>query len=165
MEPRISTEPALWAVRSTGLILIEAPSSAYPSSMLRVGKSPVYRGGDRRRCDTKPPPFYCALDRHARTMSGCILRQDGDLGLHRHRPAGPDAWLQALAPERDALGLAVAGLLPGYGRADRWAQAGRPVGLGPALSMQALQGGQATNATRDSQPSAVLRRGGLRPQA
>jgi hypothetical protein len=30
----------LWAVRSTGLILIEAPSSAYRRGMLALGKQP-----------------------------------------------------------------------------------------------------------------------------
>jgi hypothetical protein len=31
-------------------------------------------------------------------MDVCILRQDGEVVLHRHMPASPDALLKAIAP-------------------------------------------------------------------
>jgi hypothetical protein len=60
------------------------------------------------RFDTTPPPFYCGIDLHARPMSVCSLRQDGEVLLHRNLPASPDALLKALAPYRHAMVGAVA---------------------------------------------------------
>src|SRR4030095_15509069 len=114
---------------------------------------------------TQQHPFYCGIDLHARTMDVCILSQDGEVVLHRNMPARPDALLQAIAPYRAGMVIAVAWLLPWYGLADLGAHAGLPFVLGHALSMQAMHGGQATNDTSDSQPIAVLLRGGLLPQA
>ena len=79
-------------------------------------------------------------------------------------PAGPAPLLKALAPSRADRVVCVACIVPWYWRADRCARAGRPCGLGHALSMPAIQGGQATNAQSDAQTIAVLRRGGRRPQ-
>ena len=98
-------------------------------------------------------------------MDGGILRQDGAVVLHRNMPASPDALLKALAPSRDHLVVAVECLFPWDGLADLWAHAGLPCVLGPALSLQALHGGQAQNEKLDSQNMAVLRRGGRLPQA
>lgn len=128
--------------------------------MLRVGNSTVYRGGDRMRFYTNQHQFSWGLDWHACTLDVCILRQDGEGGLHRKMPARPDALLQALAPYRDDRGIAVACLFPWYGLADLCAQEGLPFVLGHALSRKALHGGKATNATIDSQTIAVLLRGG-----
>src|SRR5262252_7166473 len=55
-EVRMSTEPALWAVRSTALILIEAPSPAYPGGMLVVGKS--LSKEEETSCDSTPPSTH-----------------------------------------------------------------------------------------------------------
>src|SRR5919108_4075334 len=54
---------------------------------------------------------------------------------------------------------------PGTWLADRWAQAGLPCGLGHALSLKAIPGGQAKNDKIDAHTIAVLRRGGMLPQA
>jgi hypothetical protein len=40
-------------------------------------------------------------------MYVCILDQQGEIALHRHLQASPDALLKAIAPYRDALVLAV----------------------------------------------------------
>ena len=159
------TERTLEAVACKRLILIEAPSSAYLSGMLRVGKSPVERGGERRRFYTKQHQFYCGIDLHARTMYVCILRQDGEVVLHRHMPARPDALRKALAPYRDDMVIAVECIFTWYWLAELGAQEGLPVVLGHALSMKAIHGGTATNDKIDSQKIAVLLRGGMLPQA
>src|SRR5439155_23366596 len=123
------------------------------------------RGGDLRRCSTQHHPLYCGLDLPARPMDVCLLRQDGAGVRHRQMPARPDAVLKAIAPSRDAMVVAVAWILPWYGLADLGAPDGLPVVLGPALSLQALHGGTATNDPIDSQNLAGLLRGGLLPQA
>jgi hypothetical protein len=56
------------------------------------------RGGDLRRFYTQQHPFYCGIARHACTMDVCILRQDGEVMLHRKMQARPDAVLKAMAP-------------------------------------------------------------------
>ena len=114
---------------------------------------------------TKQHPFYCGIDLHARTLYLCILDQAGATLVHRHRPATPEALLKAMAPSRNQIVMAVACLFPWYGLADLCAAHGIPVVLGHARSMQALQGGKATNDTIDAQTIAGLLRGGLLPQA
>jgi hypothetical protein len=114
---------------------------------------------------TKQQQFYCGIDRHARTLYLCLVNQDGEIRVHRNMPAGPDPFLKAVAPYRSDLVVCVAGLFTGYGLADLWARAGIPLVLGHALSMKALQGGQATHDTIDAQHIAGLRRGGRLPQA
>jgi transposase len=56
-------------------------------------------------------------------------------------------------------------MFPWYWLADRWAQEGLPCGLGHALSRKAIPGGQAKNDKIDAHTIAVLRRGGMLPQA
>jgi hypothetical protein len=98
-------------------------------------------------------------------MSLCILNQDGASLMHRNRPAGPDAFLKAMAPSREDLVVCVACLFPWYWRADLCAREGLPCVLGHALSMQAIHGGKANNAKSDAPKMAVRRRGGRRPHA
>jgi hypothetical protein len=98
-------------------------------------------------------------------MYVCILDQAGATLLHRHMTAPPEALLTALAPSRDPIVLAAACMLTWDGLADLCAAHGMPVVLGHALSRQAIQGGKATNDTIDAQTIAVLRRGGMLPQA
>ena len=114
---------------------------------------------------TKQHPFYCGIDLHARTMSLCILHQDGAMLVHRHMPAGPDPFLQAVAPSRTALVVCVACIFTWYWLADLCAREGMPLVLGPALSMKAIHGGSAKHDTIDAQKIAVLLRGGMFPQA
>ena len=98
-------------------------------------------------------------------MDVCILSQDGERGLHRHRPAGPAPFLKAIAPSRADLVGCVACIFPWDWLADLWTREGMPFVLGPAWSMNAIPGGQATNDTMEAQTIAVLLRGGLLPQA
>ena len=114
---------------------------------------------------TKQHPFYCGIDLHARTMSLCLLHQDGAMLVPRNMPAGPEPFLQAVAPYREPLVVAVECLFTWYWLADLCARAGMPFVLGQALSMQAMHGGKAKNDTLDAQQIAVLLRGGRLPQA
>src|SRR5262249_17511313 len=105
--PEAAAKRRLEAVRCSALILIEAPSSAYPCGMLRLGNITLSRGGDLRRFSTTQHPWYCGIDRHAHTMDVCILSQDGEGVLHRHMQAAPASFLTALAPDRDGRAVAV----------------------------------------------------------
>ena len=117
------------------------------------------------RFSTTQPPFSWGIALPARTLYVGSLRQDGEVGLPRNRQAKPDAWLQAIAPYRNAIGVAVAGLFPWDGLAALGTREHLPCGLGPALSMQALHGGKATNDRIDAHKIAVVLRGGRLPQA
>jgi hypothetical protein len=114
---------------------------------------------------TNQHPFYCGIDVPARSMYVCIMHHAGEILMHRHRKAAPEPFLKAIAPYRDGLVVAVECLLPWYGLAALCAQAGIACVLGHALYMQAMHGGKAKNDQIDSQKSAVLRRGGMLPQA
>jgi hypothetical protein len=117
------------------------------------------------RFSTQQHPLYCGIDLPARTLYVCILSQDGEMVLHRTRPARPDAWLKAMAPYRDDIGIAIAGLLTWYWLAALCADQEIPFVLGHALSRKAIHGGKATHDTLDSQTIAALLRGGLWPPA
>src|SRR3989442_14487369 len=115
------------------------------------------------RFSPKPHPFYCGIDRHARTMSLCVLHQDGASLGHRNMPVGHEPFLKALAPSREDLVVCVACLLPWDGLADLGAREGMPCVLGHALSLKAMHGGKATNDTMAAQKMAGLLRGALLP--
>jgi len=51
--------------------------------------------------------FYCGVDLHARCMYLCILDHTGQPLLHRNYPADARAFLDAVAPFRDGLVVAV----------------------------------------------------------
>jgi transposase len=114
---------------------------------------------------TKPHQFYCGIDLHARTMYVCILKQDGELLVHRNMKASPDTFLKAVAPYRDDLVVAVECMFTWYWLADLCAQEGIPFVLGHALYMKAIHGGKAKNDKIDAHKIAVLLRGGMLPQA
>jgi transposase len=114
---------------------------------------------------TTQHPFYCGIDLHARTMSVCIIDQNGEILVHRHMKTSPEAFLTILAPYRHGVVVAVECLLTWYWLADLCADEGIPCVFGHALSMQALHGGKAKNDTIDSPKMAVLLRGGMLPQA
>jgi hypothetical protein len=80
-------------------------------------------------------------------------------------PAGPAPFLKAVVPYRADLVVCGEGVFTWYWLADRWAREGIAVVRGHALDMQAIHGGNATNDKLDAQQSAVLRRGGMLPQA
>src|SRR5262247_2020494 len=117
------------------------------------------------RFSMKPHPFYCGIDLHARTMYVCILSQDGEIGLHRHMPAGPEPFLKAIAPYREDLVVCVECIFTWYWLADLCAREGIPFVLGHALDMKAIHGGKAKNDKIDAQKIAVLLREGMFPQA
>jgi transposase len=98
-------------------------------------------------------------------MYVCVLKQDGEVLLHRNMQAAPEPFLKAIAPYRDGLVVAVACLFTWYWLADLCADEGIPFVLGHALSMQAIHGGKAKNDKIDSQKIAALLRGGMLPQA
>ena len=114
---------------------------------------------------TTQHPFYCGIDLHARTMSLCVLSQDGEILVHRNMPAGPAPFLKAVAPYRTDLVVCVECIFPWYWLADLCAREGIPFVLGHALSMKAMHGGKAKNDKIDAQKIAVLLRGGMLPQA
>jgi transposase len=114
---------------------------------------------------THQHPFYCGIDLHARSMYVCIVSHDGEMLLHRNMKAAPEPFLQAVAPYRDGLVVAVECLFTWYWLADLCTAEGIPFVLGHALYMQAIHGGKAKNDQIDSQKIAALLRGGMLPQA
>src|SRR5262245_42697176 len=62
--------------------------------------------------------FYCGVDLHARTMYLCILDPAGLVVFDQNLPAQPQAFLQAIAPFRDDLVVAVECLFCWYWLAD-----------------------------------------------
>jgi Transposase len=114
---------------------------------------------------TTQHPFYGGIDLQARSLYVCVLSQEGDILLHRHRKAAPEPFLRAVAPSRDGLVVAVECLVTCSGLADLCAEAGLPFMLGQALSMTAIPGGTAKTDTIDSHTIAAWLRGAMRPQA
>jgi transposase len=95
----------------------------------------------------------------------CILNQDGEIREHRNMKAAPDPFLKAIAPYREDLVVCVECLFTWYWLADLCAREGIPFVLGHALYMKAIHGGKAKNDKIDAHKIAVLRRGGMLPQA
>ena len=93
------------------------------------------------------------------------MRHEGESVRPRHRTAGPAPCLQAVAPERAGLVVAVAGLGPWSWLAALGVPAGLPCVLGPALSRRARPGGPAQHAQLDAPKMAPRRRGGRLPPA
>jgi hypothetical protein len=85
--------------------------------------------------------------------------------VHQQFKAHPEACLKVMAPYRDEVVVAVEWLFTWSWLADRWAQEGLPVGLGPALDLTALHGGKATHDPSAAQHIARRWRGGMLPQA
>jgi transposase len=109
--------------------------------------------------------FYCGVDLHARTLSLCILDAKGAIVLQKTIVAGPDAFLQAVAPFRDGLAVACECMFAWYWLADLCEQEKIPFVLGHALYMKAIHGGKAKTDKIDAHKIAVLLRGGMLPQA
>jgi hypothetical protein len=114
---------------------------------------------------TDQHPFACGLALHARSLSVGLVRPDGAGLRHRTMHAAPAPLLQAIAPYRQGLVVAMECLFPWSWLAALGAHAGMAFVLGHALSMPALHGGQATHERRAAHQSAVVLRGDLRPQA
>ncbi|HKB35231.1 MAG TPA: IS110 family transposase [Gemmataceae bacterium] len=109
--------------------------------------------------------FYCGVDLHARTLSLCVLDDQGAKRLERTIDAAPDAFLQAVAPYRDGLAVACECMFAWYWLADCCADEAIPFVLGHALYMKAIHGGKAKTDKIDAHKVAVLLRGGMLPQA
>jgi transposase len=114
---------------------------------------------------TKQHKAYCGIDLHARSMSMCILSQDGAILLHRNMKTSPEMFLKAIAPYREDLVVCVDCIFTWYWLADLCAREGIPFVLGHALYMKAIHGGKAKNDKIDAQKIAGLLRGGMLPQA
>src|SRR3989454_8452269 len=117
------------------------------------------------RFSTQQHKFYCGIDLHARTMYLCILNQAGEILVHRNMPAGPDPFLQAIAPYRQGIVVAVECMFTWYWLADLCADEEIPSVLVHAPSMKATHGGKPKNDKIDSQKIAALLRGGMPPPA
>jgi hypothetical protein len=98
-------------------------------------------------------------------MYVCLLDQSGEVLVPRHRQTEPAIFLQAMAPSRPGMVVAVACLFTWSGLADLCADDGIPCVLGHALSLQAIHGGKANNDTIDAHKMAAVLRGGRLPQA
>jgi transposase len=114
---------------------------------------------------TKSHQFYCGIDLHARSMYVCILNQDGEIMLHRNMKTSPEAFLNAIAPYREDVVVAVECLFTWYWLADLCRREDIAFVLGHALYMKAIHGGKAKNDKVDAHKIAVLLRGGMLPQA
>ncbi len=108
---------------------------------------------------------WCGIDLHARTMYVCILDEAGQVLVHENRKATPEAFLEAVAPYREGLVVAVECVFLWYWLADLCAAEGIDFVLGHALFMKAIHGGKAKNDRIDSLKIATLLRGGMLPQA
>jgi len=113
----------------------------------------------------QPHRFYCGVDLHARILSLCILDSAGQTVLARTLAAGPDDFLQAVAPFRDGLAVACECMFAWYWLADLCHEQQIPFVLGHALYMKAIHGGKAKTDKIDAHKIAVLLRGGMLPQA
>jgi hypothetical protein len=69
---------------------------------------------------TKQHKFYCGIDLHARTIYVGVLKQAGEVLLHRNLKAAPEPFLKAIAPYREDLVVCVECMFT-------WDLAGRPV--------------------------------------
>src|SRR5262249_48347069 len=108
---------------------------------------------------------YCGVDLHARTMYLRIPDQAGQVACDKNLAANPAAFLQAIAPFRDDLGVAVACLFTWYWPADLCASGPIASVLGHALDMKAIHGGQSKNDQTDASKIARSPRGGAMPSA
>jgi transposase len=79
--------------------------------------------------------------------------------------AAPEPFLKAIAPYREDVVVCVEGIFTWDWLADLCAREGIPFVLGHARSMKAIHGGKAKNDKIDADKIAVLRRGGMLPQA
>ena len=98
-------------------------------------------------------------------MYVCILDGADQVLVYRNMPSTPTAFLEAVAPYREGLVVAVECMLTWYWLADVCAAEGIAFVLGHALAMKAIHGGKAQNDRIDSHKIAVLLRGGTLPQA
>ncbi len=110
--------------------------------------------------------FSCGVDLHARTMYLCVLDRADQTVLHRNLPCRPEAFLDALAPFRQAdLVVGCECLFAWYWLADLCEQEGIPFALGHALGMRSTHGLKTKSDKLDSWKIAQLLKGGNFPSA
>jgi transposase len=109
--------------------------------------------------------YYCGIDLHARTMHVCVVDGTGRKLFHENVPARRAEFLQAIAPYREGLVVAVECIYCWYWLADVCAEEGIAFVLGHALYMKAIHGGKVKSDRIDSEKIAQLVRSGLLPQA
>jgi len=80
--------------------------------------------------------YTCGIDLHARSMYLCILDADGHIVLHRDLPTDPGVFLEAVAPCREDLIVAVECMFAWYWIADLCRAGGTGFVLGHALYMR-----------------------------
>lgn len=108
---------------------------------------------------------YCGVDLYARTMYLCILGSGGEILLHKNIKSKPELFLDAIAPYREDLVVAVACMFCWYWLADLCETEGSEFVLGHALYMKAISGTKTNNDRRDAERIAMLVRSGMFPQA
>jgi len=114
---------------------------------------------------TKTHRHYCGIDLHAKTMYLCILDGAGEVLLHQNIQSRPEPFLEAVAPFREQLVVAVECMFTWYWLADLCRQEGIEFVLGHALYMKAIHGAKAKNDKVDAFKIAALLRGGNLPKA
>jgi len=114
---------------------------------------------------TKTDRHYCGIDLHAKTMYLCILDGAGEVLLHQNIQSRPEPFLEAVAPFREQLVVAVECMFTWYWLADLCRQEGIEFVLGHALYMKAIHGAKAKNDKVDAFKIAALLRGGNLPKA
>src|SRR5213076_2915772 len=107
--------------------------------------------------------FYCGIDLHARSMYLCILDAQGQVVFDKNLPASGQAFLQAIAPFRDGLVVAVECLFCWYWLADLCAKEQIAFVLGHALYRKAIHGGKSKN-DQPVQPPRLRQEARLRRQ-
>jgi transposase len=95
----------------------------------------------------------------------CIHDQDGEILLHRNIPAKPEPFLDAIAPYRDNVVVAVECMFAWYWLADLCERENIPFVLGHALYMRAIHGAKVKNDRIDSKKISALLRAGMIPKA
>ena len=114
---------------------------------------------------TQQHEFYCGIDLHAKRMYVCVVRQDGEIVLHRNLKTEPQELLNALEPFRGRdLVIGVESTYNWYWLADLCLAEQILFVLGHALAMKAIHGGKTKNDKQDSLKIAMLLRGGNFPQ-
>ena len=114
---------------------------------------------------TNTHTHYCGIDLHAKTMYLCILDREGQTLLHKNMRSRPETFLDAVAPYRDDLVVAVECMFTWYWLADLCQREGIEFVLGHALYMEAIHGAKAKNDKVDAFKIASLLRGGNLPKA
>jgi hypothetical protein len=89
---------------------------------------------------TKTHAHYCGIDLHAKTMYLCIMDREGQILLHKNMSSRPETFLDAVAPFREDLVVAVECIFTWYWLADLCRREGIEFVLGHALYMKAIHG-------------------------